>query len=390
MSWRYTLLKDIASNDKYACVGGPFGSKLTGKDYVADGIPVIRGTNMGKRFISQDNFVYVTESKVDRDLFGNLAHPGDVVFTQRGTLGQVSIVPENNKFELYVVSQSQMKLTVDESRADAKFIYYFFSSEETVKKIMSYTSSSGVPHINLTVLRNFEIPLPYLEQQKEISRILSSYDDLIENNKRRIELLEESAQQLYKEWFVRFRFPGHEHVKIVGGVPCDWQKETLGDTLTLQRGFDLPLKNRIHGSVPIFASTGINGYHNESKVKAPGLVTGRSGSLGQVQFVHNDFWPLNTTLWVKEFKIVDPYFAYFLLISLKLENYNGGAAVPTLNRNDAHRIEVLLPTKSLLAQFSEQVGAIFKQTYKLDKINRKLSEARDLLLPKLMSGEIAV
>ncbi|MBJ4545221.1 restriction endonuclease subunit S, partial [Salmonella enterica subsp. enterica serovar Typhimurium] len=182
-------------------------------------------------------------------------------------------------------------------------------------------------------------------------KFLRSYDDLIENNRRRIQLLEESARLLYQEWFVHLRFPGHKQVKITGGVPEGWSKEPLENLLVLQRGFDLPVSKRIEGSVPIYASTGINGFHNVAKVKGPGVVTGRSGSLGTVMYVAKDYWPLNTTLWVKEFKKASPIFATYLLRAMKLEGYNGGAAVPTLNRNDVHKVDVLCPESKLMNEF---------------------------------------
>lgn len=145
------------------------------------------------------------------------------------------------------------------------------------------------------------------------------------------------AQTLYQEWFVKFRFPGHEQVQMVeselGLIPEGWLGK-LEDALILQRGFDLPIKKRKQGNVPVYASTGITGTHNEAKIKAPGVVTGRSASLGTVMYIDEDFWALNTTLWVKEFRKVTPIYAFYLLNSLELEQYNSGAAVPSLNRNN--------------------------------------------------------
>jgi type I restriction enzyme S subunit len=123
-------LENLAAPEPYALVGGPFGSKLISTDYVDEGIPVIRGSNLnGGRYLKEDDFVYVSEQKMREDLFGNLAHPGDIVFTQRGTLGQVALIPDNSRFDTYVISQSQMKLTVDKDKADVRFIYYFFRAE---------------------------------------------------------------------------------------------------------------------------------------------------------------------------------------------------------------------------------------------------------------------
>ncbi len=234
MSWPQKKLELLASNEHYSFIGGPFGSKLTTRDYVDHGVPVIRGSNLNNgRYLDMNDFVYVTDSKVRKDLSSNLAKPLDLVFTQRGTLGQVAIIPEDGISDCYVVSQSQMKLTVDDAKADRLFIYYYFSSNQAIERITNFTSSSGVPHINLTVLRNFVVPVPPLETQKRIASILSAYDDLIENNRRRIQLLEQAARLLYKEWFVHLCFPGHEHVKIKDGVPEGWEDTFLPDVIEI-------------------------------------------------------------------------------------------------------------------------------------------------------------
>ena len=277
----------------------------------------------------------------------------------------------------------------DEQRADARFIKYVFDAL-LQKRYQKFTQGAAQENLSQEKLLSLQFPVPSIEVQHQIADVLATYDAHIENNRRRIQLLEQSARLLYKEWFVHLRFPGHEHVKVADGVPKGWARLPLGEILTLQRGFDLPTQYRVEGHVPIYAATGINGYHNEAKVKGPGIVTGRSGSLGTVKYVLEDFWPLNTTLWVKEFKRVDAPFAYHLLASLRLEQYNGGVAVPTLNRNDVHRIEVVCPVASVIREFSEQVGVIYDQIDKLKCLSEKLREARDLLLPRLMSGEIEV
>jgi len=220
MSWPLQRFATLVSDTKNALVGGPFGSKLTTRDYVDEGVPVIRGANMSNgRYILEDNFVFVTDEKKRKDLQSNLARPGDLVFTQRGTLGQVAIIPKDASHSEFVVSQSQMKATLDPEKADTAFYYYFFSSQKVVDTILNMTSSSGVPHINLGTLKDFEVPVPPLPTQQRIAGILSAYDDLIENNRRRIGLLEQAARLLYREWFVHLRFPGHETAKIVDGLP---------------------------------------------------------------------------------------------------------------------------------------------------------------------------
>jgi type I restriction enzyme S subunit len=391
VSYALARLETLAASKPYALVGGPFGSKLTSADYVDEGIPVIRGSNLnGGRYLDESDFVYVSEQKMRVDLFGNLANRGDIVFTQRGTLGQVALIPSDSHFPIYVISQSQMKLSVDPQKADARFIYYYFSSTEAVQKIINQNSSSGVPHINLMVLRNFPVPVPRLGEQQRIADILSAYDDLIENNQRRITLLEEAARMLYREWFVRFRFPGHEHFRMIDGAPEGWERKFLGDLLTLKRGYDLPETRRISGPVPVVSSSGITGYHNKKKADGPGIVTGRYGTIGEVFLIEEDFWPLNTALYVVDFKRNPVIFLVHVLLQTLVKIQSDKAAVPGLNRNMLHMLKVFAPPQWLRDQFGEIASVNYRQIYVLKEANKKLVEARDLLLPRLMNREIAV
>jgi type I restriction enzyme, S subunit len=277
--------------------------------------------------------------------------------------------------------------------ADPRFYSYVFKSSLIRQVLSAQGGGTNISNLNQDILLNLKVPLPPLETQKKIAAILSSYDDLIENNTRRIEILEDMARGLYREWFVNFRFPGHEEVEMVdssmGQIPAEWQGK-LEDCLTLQRGFDLPNSQRRPGSIPIYASTGITGTHDEAKVRGPGVVTGRSGSLGTVVYVQEDYWPLNTALWVKAFKRSTPLHSFFLLSDMGLEQYNSGAAVPTLNRNDVHGVPVAVPPQELLMQFDEKVGPMYLEIRNLTRRNNNLRRTRDLLLPKLISGEIDV
>ncbi len=284
---------------------------------------------------------------------------------------------------------SVIGFTPDPREADARFVKYLFDA--TIKR-RAQQFSQGATQDNLSQekLLSLEFDVPKVDQQERIADILSTYDDLIENNRRRMALLEESARLLYREWFVCLRFPGHEHTRAVDGVPEGWERVPLEEALVLQRGFDLPTQDRQEGTVPIYGSTGILGYHDKAKASAPGVVTGRSGTLGEVQYVAEDYWPLNTALWVKEFRRVTPLFALFLLREMDLKQYNGGASVPTLDRKSVHRVEVLIPSTLLLRSFDEFGADVFAQIKNLNTQNEKLRATRDLLLPRLMSGEITV
>lgn len=206
-------------------------------------------------------------------------------------------------------------------------------------------------------------------------RIRSACNELMEKGLRRIRILEAMVRAVYRECLVHFRFPGsravapskadgHEtHPRVaspLGDIPKGWEVGRLDDVLVLQRGFDLPKSDRVEGDVPIYAATGVTGFHNEAKVKAPGVVTGRSGMIGDVIYVQEDFWPLNTALWVKQFPKSEPIYAYYVLSSLELKQFNSGAAVQTLNRNDIHGLDALIPPRSLQRTFQEVAGVMLR------------------------------
>ena len=193
---------DVAAPSRNALVGGPFGSDLVSRDYVPSGVPVIRGANMGHGRWVDGEFVYVTPEKAD-SLASNCAKPGDLVFTQRGTLGQVALVPKKGA-DRYLISQSQMKVTLDPTKADALFLYYVFISAEQQAYIVQNAITTGVPHTNLGILRNTPLTLPPLAEQKAIAAVLGALDDKIELNRRMNATLEAMARALFQSWFVDF------------------------------------------------------------------------------------------------------------------------------------------------------------------------------------------
>jgi type I restriction enzyme, S subunit len=201
--WLMARLDSLQAAGDYTFVGGPFGSDLTSQDYVSEpGIPVIRGTNLGgseSRFVD-DGFVYVTKEKAE-SLRRNLAFPGDLIFTQRGTLGQAAIVPLNSRFSRYVISQSQMKLTVDPSKADSRYVYYAFRSPHSQAHFLSRTQATGVPHINLGILKEFLIPLPPLPEQRRIAGILDKADATRRKQRDAVSYAKSFTPSLFRQMF---------------------------------------------------------------------------------------------------------------------------------------------------------------------------------------------
>lgn len=416
-TWPMVTIQSIQAAKKHATTGGPFGSKLGGRDYVEKGVPVIRGTNLPfeSRF-SLDDFVFVSEEKAD-SLIANNAHPGDVVFTQRGTLGQVGVIPKSCGYHRFIISQSQMKLTVDESQSDPEFIYYYFRSAETVNTIKGMSISAGVPHINLTMLREFPIPKPPLTTQRKIASILSAYDDLIENNTRRIAILEEMAQAIYREWFVNFRFPGHENVKLVdsrrGIIPEGWAVVTLKEMYPTSSG-GTPSRNKdeyysggtinwvktkelkdrfLWGTEEKITKLGLQ--KSSAKVYPPhtvimamyGATIGQLGILGSDAAVNQACCAFR----VHDSEYGYPFiFLYCLHNRTEIISLRAGAAQQNVSQDVIREIEIARPPLELVSQFNEIVSPTLQQMFTLQKANANLRTTRDLLLPKLISGRLDV
>ncbi|WP_158213680.1 restriction endonuclease subunit S [Sphingopyxis witflariensis] len=273
---------------------------------------------------------------------------------------------------------------VTPKRADVDLRYAYFLVKSL--PLASMNSDAAVPGLNRENAYRLKIKLPELEAQQSIAAILATYDDLIENNRRRIALLEEAARQLYKEWFVRFRFPGHEHVKIIDGVPEGWKCRTLRDVATLHYGKALKEETRTPGDVPVYGSSGIVGSHDKALVSGPGIILGRKGNVGSVRWSHSDFFPIDTVYF-----IVSEQSNFHLYLTLQqMQFMSTDVAVPGLNRDFAYSRFLVRPSNVVGARFEEEVTPIFLQMQKLTDWNEKLAKARDLLLPKLMSGAIAV
>jgi type I restriction enzyme, S subunit len=318
--------------------------------------------------------------------------PGDLVFTYEASLHRYALIPNGFRGAL---GRRVALIRPDPSVADARFLLYLFLSPTWRDTVLARINiGSTVDRIPLVDFPKFPVQLPPLPTQQKIAAILSAYDDLIENNTRRIHILEEMAQVIYREWFVEFRYPGHEDVPLVeselGMMPEGWRVGRLADFLVLQRGFDLPTRQRLVGSVPVVAATGIHGSHSVAAVRGPGVVTGRSGSLGTVLYVSQDFWPLNTTLWVKEFRSATPELAFFTLQHMSLAKFDSGSAVPTLNRNDISSHRVAVPPSQVISAFSDIARHILMLVDTLNHLSSVLRSTRDLLLPRLIYGEIDV
>ena len=284
----------------------------------------------------------------------------------------------------------------------------YFSSRKTVEKILNLVSSSGVPHINLTVLRNFEVPVPSLDTQKRIASILSAYDNLIENNRRRIQLLEQAARLLYKEWFVHLRFPGHERLKIKDGVPEGWERKPLSALCTDIRESihpkdmspDVPYIGLEH--IPRLSIT-LNSWGTAVEVDSSKFRFSEGDILfGKIRpYFHKVGFALLDGITSSDAIVIRPTEnrLYFYVLSLLASNefvalasktVREGSKMPRADWNFLLKSEFKVPSKALLDFFNETMSPICRQLRTLALHNRKLGRSRDLLLPRLMNGEMTI
>jgi type I restriction enzyme, S subunit len=403
-------LSEIKKPVQYSLIGGPFGSKLGQKDYEPDGIPVIRGANLpADRRFSFEDFVFVTPAKVERDLRSNRAFPGDIVVTQRGTLGQVGLIPRDSPYDEFVLSQSQMKLTVDDARADADFVYYALKSPLGQHEIISRALTAGVPHINLAIFGEVTIPLPPLPIQRKIASVLSGYDDLVENNRRRIELLDDMARRMYREWFVELRFPGHGDVPIVesdlGPIPERWSWTPLFDAANVTFGF--PFKSRLFNSlgdgIPVVRIRDLPRNFTEtftSEIPPVGYdIEDGDVLIGMDGDFHMCIWAAGAATLNQRVCRVRPKDGYlgrygtFLALQKPISDWNSaivGTTVAHLGKRHMDLIRLLVPAREIRDAFIEHVEPMLAEQIVARKAIRNLTDARDLLLPRLISGEVDI
>lgn len=366
------------------------GLSKAGK-FFGEGYPFLTfSTVFNNYFIPNQITDLVQSTKKEQDSYS--IRRGDVFVTRTSEtsdeLGMSCVALKDYPMATYNGFTKRMRPITN--RVFPEYIGYYMRLPSFRGEFRAFSTMTTRASLRNEDLLGLEVDIPPIEIQKQIAGILSAYDDLIENNQKQIKLLKEAAQRLYKEWFVDLRFPGHENTKIVDGVPEGWSRTNINEILTFHRGYDLTKNEMKAGRYPVVGSTTVIGYHNEFKIKGPGIVTGRSGSLGKYQFIWDNFWPHNTSLYISDYKDHNIFFVYSLLQTVDFASLNSGGAIPTLNRNVLSNIEVIEPTDELQEMFAKIAEPQYQKIKNLEKQNNQLKMARDVLLPKLMSGEVEV
>ncbi len=373
---------------------GNYIKLVEGRNTVLQTLPLM-GLSITKKFIPSIANLVGTDMTTYRTIIRNQFAYSPVT-SRNGDKITIALFDDHDKA---LISQAYTPFEViDKTALLPEYLMMWFRRTEFDRYARFMSHGSARELFSWEDLCDLQMPIPAIAKQKEIVKEYNVIQNRIVLNKQLIQKLEETAQAIYKQWFIDFEFPdenGKEY-KSAGGemensefgeIPKGWRAGILGDLIELQRGFDLATQHRKDGLYPIYGSTGIAEYHKEYKVKGPGIATGRSGSLGEVFYIEGDFWPLNTTLWIKNFKNATPIFAFYVLKSINIHDYNGGSAVPTLNRNHIHMHELIVPRIELIEKFEATLKKIFYQIKITNKQLKSLESFSDILLSKLATIE---
>lgn len=313
--------------------------------------------------------------------------PGTLCITIAANIAETAILGIDACFPDSVIG-----FMPDRKKADARFIKYLFDAM-LKRKFKQFTQGTAQDNLSQGKLLSLKFPIPSVRDQARIADLLSAYDDLIENNCRRVRLLEQAARLLYKEWFVHLRFPGHEHVKIKDGVPKGWERRNLGDIATILKGKNITKETIEEGDVPVVAG-GLKPayYHNAANTEGPVITVSASGAnAGHVALYHKDIWASDCS-YLSSSDNPDIWFLYLAMKSLQVEitGMQQGAAQPHVYPKHLTRLGLLNPPRTLQKLFNDTVEPSFQQMANLGKQIENLARARNLLLPKLINGEVTV
>ena len=310
----------------------------------------------------------------------------DLLVTTRGTIGIPYLYRKDDRF--YFADGNLTWIKDFQETLLPQYLYYWFLTHEGQKKVDAIAKGTAQKAVPIAGIKTLEISLPNITTQHRVVEVLSSYDALIENNQKQIKLLEEAAQRLYKEWFVDLRFPGHETTSIVDGVPEGWSNAVVTDLLEIKYGKDH--KTLENGSVPVYGSGGVMRKVNKILHSGESVLIPRKGSLNNILLVSGDFWTIDTMFFSIPRRPNVAKYVYLFLSGVDMYAMNIGAAVPSMTVKILDGMKLLCPAPEILEQFEKVVGPYFSMIELLKKKNESLTDARDLLLPKLMSGEIEV
>ena len=411
MKWETASLSDISTNIQT----GPFGSQLHQSDYSIEGTPVVMPKDLVNGHISETTIARVSDAHIER-LSRHKIEIGDILYSRRGDVGRCAFATE--KEAGWLCGTGCLRVSTDASKANPKFVFYQLQKPDTIGWVEKHAVGATMLNLNTSILSRVPIEIPSLNTQNRIVDILSAYDNLIETNQKQLELLEEAAQRLYKEWFVDLRFPGHETTPVVDRMPEGWIYKSLFDVFSYVRGKSYTskelsdttgilmanLKNiRSFGGYNRNAEKRFTGQYKTNQMLSGGDVimgvtdmTQERRLVGHVALVPDMGEKMIFSMDLIKItpKLTDSLFLYSALhyggLSKQISPLANGVNILHLKPEAMMGIKMLVPSAGILEQYHHQFSPIIARIEFLEKQCDIVAEARDRLLPKLMSGEIEV
>lgn len=408
MSWEKVMLGSVAET----CLGKMLDRNKNRGSYQ----PYLANINVRWGSFDLENLQEMRFEADENERYG--LNYGDLVICEGGVPGRCALW--RNQIPNMKIQKALHRVRVNDEM-DSRYVYYWFLLAGRRGALQQYYTGATIMHMTGQKLRTVIIDKPPLDIQNKISDYLESFDNLIENNQKQIKLLEEAAQRLYKEWFIDLRFPGHENVEIVDGVPEGWNIRTLGELnhrlesgSRPKGGIDSNLKDGIP-SIGAENVIGLGKYNfssekliskefyenmNKGKLKDRDILIYKDGAyIGRTSLFQDDFPHRKASVNEHVFLLhMDDealqYYVFFTLYRpeyyLKMQNLNKNSAQPGINMKVLKTLDILVPNQSIVTEFNDLVSPIIKSIFSKSKQIKMLTEARDRLLPKLMSGEIEV
>ena len=388
MAWDSILAKDFCKSVRDGTHDTPkqmeMGYKLVTSKCIHDG------------FIFPEEAYFISEKDYRAINERSLVEQWDVLMSMIGNgLGRSAVVKQKPD---YAIKNLALFKVGDEYKA--KWLHYYLSSPVGQGLIYNSLQGSGQPFISLNLLRNFAIPNPPYEAIKKIVSVLELYDNLIENNQKQIKLLEEAAQRLYKQWFIDLRYPGHETTKIVDGLPEGWHYGSITEISTCYDSKRKPLSSKERDQqekvYPYYGAASLMDYVEKFIFDGVYLLFGEDGTVitsdetPMLQYVWGKFWVNNHAHIFQGANGYSTEFLYMLCKHMKIKDIVTGVAQPKISQGRLNDKKIVIPSRTMVAKYSELTLAIFKQIRLLNDVVNASKEARDRLLPKLMNNEIEV
>ncbi len=368
------------------------GYAFPSSDMQAEGVPILKITNILENGeLDLENTIKYSKP-IPEKLRKFLLRDKDVLVCMTGaTIGKVA---RKQKVKQDFLINQRVAIIRAKEKLLEDFVYYLLSLPAFRKYVEIVGYGAAQPNISAKSIGKFRfLSVGNFYKCQSIGTILSAYDSLIENNTKRIRLLEKMAENLYKEWFVRFRFPEYEKAEMENGLPKGWKHGSLSDICEFKRGKNITASEMIAGNVPVI-SAGIepSGFHNKANVKGVSITMSSSGAnAGYIAIHYSDIWAADCSF-INETMTSYICYVYELLNNIRgvITNFQRGAAQPHVYPKDINRIKLIIPSERLRALADERLSVIHKQIDNLAKQNTLLARRRDLLLPRLMSGKLEV